>query len=207
MASLSRKFLAGIGIEDDKVDLIIEKHQEVLTEVKEERDNYKTEAEKLSAVQKELDELKESTKDGKENSYKVKYEAIKEDFDNYKKDIESKATHEKKLSAYKTLLKEAGVSDRRIEAVLKVSDVDKVEFEDDGKVKNEADYLKNIKEEWSDFITTQETHGASTATPPQGSGSTAAMSKADIMKIKDTTERQNAWKEYLNASSAAQQKG
>lgn len=191
MASLSRKFLAGIGIEDDKVELIIEKHQEVLTEVKEERDSYKESAERLPAVEKELAELKKATEDGKENTYKVKYEALKEDFETYKKDIQTKETKSKKESAYKELLKSAGVSEKRIDAVLKVSDLSKLEFDEEGKVKDEDKLVKDIKEEWSDFITTQSSKGASTATPPANNGKTT-MTKEQIRSISDPIARQKA---------------
>ena len=207
MASLSRKFLAGIGIDDDKTELIIEKHQEVRTEVKTERDEYKEKAEKLPAVEKELEDLKKATDSGKENSYKVKYEALKEEFETFKKDAEAKETQTKKETAYKHLLKQAGVSDKRIDAVLKVSDLSKLEFDEEGKVKDEDAIIKGIKSEWSDFIVTQGTKGAETATPPSGNSSSTYKSKADIMKIKDTTERQAAWKDYLNGQSAETQKG
>lgn len=194
MASLSRKFLSGLGIEEDKVELIVEKHAEVVNEIKTERDEYKEKAEQLPAVEKELAELKKATENGKENSYKVKYEAIKEDFENYKKEIETKATRSKKEEAYKKLLEDAGVSEKRIAAVLKVSDVDSLEFEEDGKVKDEAKIVKGIKEEWSDFISTTSTKGASTATPPTGTGK-ATMTKEEIRKISDPIARQKAMME------------
>lgn len=198
MASLSRKFLAGIGIEDDKVDLIIEKHQEVLTEVKEERDTYKTEAEKLPTVQKELDELKKATEDGKENTYKVKYEALKEEFDSYKADIETKATQTKKENAFRNLLKEVGISDKRIEAVLKVSDVKGLEFDDEGKVKDEEKLKESIRSEWSDFIATTSSKGAETATPPTGTGK-SGMTREQIRAIADPIARQKAMMENPEA--------
>ena len=58
------------------------------------------------------------------------------------------------------------------------------EMGDDGKFKDSDKILENIKNEWADFITTKETHGADTATPPSNNGG-GKMSKADIMKIKD----------------------
>ena len=88
-------------------------------------------------------------------------------------------------------MQEAGVSEKRINAVLKVSDVDAIELDDEGKVK-EADTLKkSIGEEWADFIVTTETKGATTATPPTGSGK-VYKSKDEIMAIKDAKERQTA---------------
>lgn len=198
MASLSRKFLAGIGIEDDKVDLIIEKHQEVLTEVKEERDSFKEKAEKLPAVEKELADLKAASDDGKENSYKVKYDALKEEFEAYKTDIESKATQTKKENAFKALLKDVGISEKRIEAVLKVSDLSKVEFDDEGKIKDEEKMKADLKDEWSDFITSTSSKGAETSNPPANNGKTT-MTREQIRAISDPIARQKAMMENPEA--------
>ena len=189
--SLTRKFLSALGIEDDKVDEIISAHTDTVNALKEQRDAYKTDAEKLPNVQKELDEMKAAAEKGDKDPYKVKYEALKEDFDKFKKDQAEKETHAKKTEAYKSILQEVGISEKRINSVLKVSDVDSIEFDDDGKIK-EADTLKkSIEEEWADFIVKTETKGANTVTPPAGSGKTYK-TKEEIMSIKDTQERQKA---------------
>ena len=189
--ALTRKFLSAMGIEADKVDEIINAHIEVVDALKAERDDYKKNADKLGGVQKELDDLKAAAEKNGKDPYKVKYEAIKEEFDNYKKDISAKETKANKTAAYRELLKKAGVSEKRIDAVLKVSDVDGIEIDKDGKIKDEDAKLKAIKDDWADFITTQSATGASTSTPPSGSGKTYK-SKEEIYAIKDTGERQKA---------------
>lgn len=189
--ALTRKFLSALGIEEDKVDEIIKAHTETVDALKEQRDNYKSNAEKLTAVQKELDDMKAAAeKDGKD-PYKVKYEALKEDFDAYKKEQADKEARSKKEKAYRDLLQEVGVSERRINSVLKVSDIDKIEFDDEGKIKEAEALKKGIKEEWSDFIVTKGEKGAETATPPAGSGK-AYKSKDEIMAIKDASVRRKA---------------
>lgn len=198
MASLTRKYLAGIGIEEDKIELIIDKHNEVLTEIKDERDKYKEDSEKLPEVQKQLDQYKEAEKKGEKDPYKVKYEALKEDFEEFKKGVTAKETTAKKESAYSKLLKEVGVSEKRIASILKVSDLDSVELDDEGNAKD-ADKLKEaIKNEWSDFIQTTETKGANVTNPPANNTNTVK-SKDEIMKIKNTAERQKAWAELLTS--------
>ena len=144
----------------------------------------------------EIDALKGEKQNAEDKAtsaekWKTKYDALKEDFDAFKKDITAKETKATRTNAYRELLKEAGISEKRIESVLKVSDVDSLEMGDDGKFKDSAKLLENIKNEWADFIATKETHGASTATPPSNNGG-GKMTKADIMKIKDTSERQKA---------------
>ena len=81
MASLSRKFLDSLGIDNDKADLIIERHNEVITEIKDERDKYKADAESLTEIQRQLNEYKEAEKNAEKDPFKVKYEALKEDFE------------------------------------------------------------------------------------------------------------------------------
>lgn len=122
--------------------------------------------------------------------WKTKYDALKNDFETYKNEISAKETKATRENAYRELLKEAGISEKRLASVLKVSDIDKLEMVD-GKFKDSDKLIEGIKEEWADFITTEETHGAKTSTPPANNGG-GKMTKADIMKIKDASERQQA---------------
>jgi len=194
--ALSRKFLAAMGIEADKIDEIINAHSETVEALKAERDSYKADAEKYAQAKSELDAANGKLKDfAKEDSFKVKYDALKEDFDKYKKEIETKETNGRKMSAYKELLKGIGISEKRIDAVAKLAELDKITLDKDGKIEGLDDLKKSLSEEWADFIVKNDTKGARTDTPPTNNG--GAMSKDDIMKIKDTTERQKAWGEYI----------
>lgn len=192
--SLSRKFLKAMGIEDEKIDQIIDAHSETVTALKAEMDEYKSSAEKLTSVQKELDKMRADAKEAEEKNgkdpYKVKYDALKEDFENYKKEVSEKETKANKEKLYTELLKDAGVNEKRIAAVLRVSDLDSVEIED-GKIKNAKDLTKSIKEEWADFITTTKDKGADVTNPPGGTGK-SGKTKDEIMSIKDSAERQKA---------------
>ena len=75
--------------------------------------------------------------------------------------------------------------------------MDSIEFDDEGKVKDKDEILKSIKEEWSDFIQTADVKGANTENPPANTGG-KTMTKDDIMKVKDTTERQKLIKENID---------
>lgn len=204
MASLSMQFLTALGIDDEKGQLICERHKEVLTEIKTERDKYKEEAEKLPEIQKQLDQYKEAEKKGEKDTYKAKYEALKEDFNEYKKGVEAKETTAKKEAAYSKLLKDAGVSEKHIAKILKVSDIDSLELDEEGNVKEADKHTESIKSEWSDFIQTNRTEGAKLANPPTNNTGKAVKTKEEILKIKNTTERQEAWKDFIVAN---QQKG
>lgn len=195
--ALTRKFLATLGIEADKIDEIIGAHSETVEALKEEREKFRIDAEKYTKTKEELDKANEKLKDyGKEDSFKVKYDALKEDFDNYKKEIQTEKSNTDKRSAYKALLKEIGIADKRIDAVAKLVDLEKIKLDKDGKIEGVEDLKKSLSEEWADFIVKSGTQGAATATPPSGEGS-AVKTKEEIMKIKDTTERQKAWADLI----------
>ena len=187
--ALTRKMLKAMSIEDEKIDQIIEAHTETVEALKEERDSYKADAEKLPSVKKELDKLKDdAAKDGDKNPYKVKYEAIKEEFEAYKHDVSKKETKVKKEDAVKAILQEIGVADKRINAVIKVTDLESIELDENGKIKD-ADSLKSsLKEEWGDFIVSKKEAGAPTPTPPANTG--GKLTKEQIMAEKDTAKRQ-----------------
>lgn len=179
--ALTRKFLTALGIEADKIDEIITAHSETVDALKEQRDQYKKDAEALPDVQKELEALQKE-KEGNE-SYKEKYDKEHADFEAYKKDQTDKETKAKKTEAFKALLKEAGVSEKHLGAVLKVSDIDGVELDDKGKIKDSGDRLKSIREEWSDFIVETDKQGAATSTPPEGQGGNGGLASGAGRKL------------------------
>lgn len=170
------------------MDEIINAHTEVTDALKQERDQYKADAEKLPGVQAELDSLKS---EGKDNPFEAKYNELKAEYDNYKAEVTAKETKQAKTEAYKALLKEAGVSEKRLDAVLKVTDLEAVELDKDGNIKGADKLTESIKSEWSDFIITESTQGAKTANPPASTG-TARKTKDEIYAIKDPAERQKA---------------
>lgn len=181
--ALTRKFLAALGIESEKIDEIIEAHTDTVNALKNERDEYKEDAEKLPALQAELNDLKEAMEKNKDNPYKEQYEDLKAEYDKYRQTVEAKETKQKKEAAYKALLKEAGVSDKRLASILKVSDVEAVEFDEDGKVKDADKLTESIKTEWADFIETVKTKGAETETPPAGKGNGGSDHSSRVKEI------------------------
>lgn len=188
--SLKRSMLKAMGIEDEKIEQIMEAHIETVDALKEQRDAYKADAEKLADVQKQLDKANKDLEASGKDTYKVKYEAIKEEFDSFKKEQAAKETHSAKESAYRELLKAAGISEKRIAAILKVSDIDSVELDENGAIKDANKLTESIKAEWADFIPTTTTRGAQTAAPPANTGS--GMTREQISGIKDRAERRAA---------------
>lgn len=172
--ALTRKMLKAMGIEEEKIEQIIDEHAETVNALKQQRDQYKVDAEKLPGVQKELDEYKEAAEKDGESPYKAKYEAAQKELDDYKAEVTAKETKAQKTEAYRKLLKEAKVSEKRLDSILKLSPVDDIELDDKGEIKDAAELKKKIEEEWSDFIITEETLGAGSKNPPGGTGGRSA---------------------------------
>lgn len=181
--AVTRRMLKGMSLTEEQIDTIIEAHTDVVDALKEERDKYKADAEKLSAVEKELKELKASGGD-----FETKYNDLKKQFDDYKSEQSAAAEKAAKETAYKEMLKEAGVSEKRISSVMRVTNLTDIQLDKEGKLKDKEKLVENVKAEWADFIDTKSEKGADTPTPPENKG--GKLTKEDILKIKDTTERQ-----------------
>lgn len=199
--AFTRKFLSALGIEADKVDEIIAAHTEVTDALKEERDKYKADAERLPDIEKRLAEA-EKKMEG-DDPYKEKYEALQKEYEDYKADVSNKETTAKKESAFRHILKDIGIPDKRIDSVIKVSDINGIELTEEG-IKDEDTLKAKLKEEWSDFIATKSTEGAPSANPPTTTGK-ATMTKEQIRAISDPVARQKAMVE--NASLFPQLSG
>lgn len=177
MASLTRKFLDSLGVDEKAQEQIIERHNEVLTEIKDERDKYKTDAEGKEEIQKQLDDLKKKQEESEGTPTEL--EKVKKDladktaeFEKYKNNIEAKETKAKKEEAYRKLLKDAGISEKRIDIVLKASpnEIDALTFDKEGNIKDSDKLTASIKETWSDFVVNQQQKGADVSYPPAGNG-------------------------------------
>lgn len=169
--ALTRKFLKALGIEDDKIDEIVAAHGETVTALKAEIDEAKQGASGLDAITKERDRYKADL----EALQKTSGDAAKvqADFDAYKAQVEKDKTAAKKGAALNAVLKKAGVERESFRAqLIKGWDMDTVELEQDGKVKDEAALLSRIKADYHDFIGTAHTEGTNPLTPPPGGSKT-----------------------------------
>lgn len=175
MASLTRKFLEALGVEEKAQDQIMEKHSEVVNEIKTERDKFKEDAEKLPEVQKQLDDLKAKQSDDDPTELeKVKKELADKtaEYDKYKADIEAKETKGKKEAAYRKLLKDAGIGDKYTDIIIKASEkeIDSIAFDKEGNVKDSDKITAGMKENLANFIVTEQRKGADVSNPPAGNG-------------------------------------
>lgn len=183
--ALTRSFLKGMNLTDEQVSAIIEAHTESIDGIKADRDKYKADSQKVADLEKQLKAFEGS------DDWKKRYDDEHKAFDDFKKDLANKEKIAKIQSAYKTLLKDAGIDEKRIDSIVKITDFSTMKLNDEGKFENSDELTKKVKEEWSGFIVEKSVNGAGTKTP-LGSGNAPKMSKEQIMAIKDGAERRKA---------------
>ena len=194
--ALTRKFLTALGVDEDKADEIIKAHTETVDALKEQAEVNKADAAEAEKLRSKVAELKKDLAEADKSDWEAKYNELKSEYDGYRSDVENKATRSAKEEAYKQLLIDAGVSEKRIATILKVSDIDGLELNKDGKIKTADKLTDSIKEEWADFIVVEQEKGADVAKPPANDGKGGTVTKEEILKIKDTADRQAAMKEH-----------
>ncbi len=150
--AFTRKALKAMGLTDEQIDSLIELHTESTDAIKADRDKYKEDAEKLSDVQRQLDEANSKIAAAEKDDYKGKYESTKAEYDKYKEDVKNEETTAKKSSALKAALKEKGYSEFAIDKITKHGGYgDSIELDNDGKIKDSESLFEKIGKEWGGF--------------------------------------------------------
>lgn len=190
--ALTRKMLTAMGIEPDKVDQIIESHSETVEGLKKQAEELREQASKVPSLEKQVEDLKaaQPTED-----WQAKYDELKQEFDGYKVKVEQEHAEAEKSSLYRSMLREAGVDEKRIDAILKVTDLGEISVKD-GAIQDPDTVKQAIADEWGGFITQTSTQGAKVDEPPANAG--VKMTRDEIMAIKDTSARQKAIAENID---------
>lgn len=184
MVAFTRSFLKSTGLTDEQVSAVMEEHVAVVDGLKADRDGYKEKAEKAADLQKQLDDIANG------EDFKKKYEEEHKAFEDFKKQTASEAETAKVRAAYRKLLSGEGISEKRLDTIIKVTDLSKMKLDKDGNLEGEADLKKAINDEWGEFKTTVTEVGAKVEKPLQTGKATKT--KEEIMAIKDTHARQQA---------------
>lgn len=198
--SLTRKMLKAMGIEDEKIDQIIEAHTETVDGLKEQITQYKASAEKLPGVQKELDDLK---KDSSGSDYKAKYEKEKKDFQDYKNSVAEKESAAAKEKAARAYFESKGIPGESMGLVVRGAKAEISGLELDGeKIKDSSALDALLNGDYKGLVGKTVKTGTETQTPPNTSG--GVKSRDEIYKKDDkgryilsTAERQAALAESM----------
>lgn len=160
--ALTQKMLKAMGIEDDQREQILDAHQEVLESIKSERDEFKKLAEQVPDLQRQLEEAKAASDD---SEWEQKYQDEHQAFEDFKAQVETEKAEADKAQAYRGMLMAAGIDPKRIDSIMRVTDLSQVEMED-GKLKDTEKLQESAKQEWSDFVVKSNTQGSNPANPP-----------------------------------------
>lgn len=161
----------------DKVNQLQTLHHEIVNGLMDEKDEAIQRAERAEKAAE---------------SAKAEKEAAEKSLTDYKAQQTQKDTRATKAAAYKQLLKDNGVLEKHFDRVVKMTgaDIDALELDENGKVKDAKKFMDSQKDVWGDFVATTTTTGAKVDTPHTNTGS--KMTKDQIFAIKDAGERQAA---------------
>lgn len=190
-----REILSDAGVETDRIteaaNRIYDGYSAALDLAHDENAKLREKVAGFDDIRRELEELKKSSK-------QEDYDKLKQEYDQYKADVEKKEAQAAKEKAYRAALKDANLNEKGIEKAVKYADWNGIELDDDGNLKDAKKHIKEVREEWAEYVTTQGQKGADTPKPPTGGGG-AKLSREDIYKtddkgrfVMDTQARQKA---------------
>lgn len=184
--ALTRKLLKGMGLTDEQVDTIIEAHTDTVDGLKANVTRYKADAEKLPGVQKQLDDLKAAGDGG----YKEKYEKEHSAFEAFKTDItakESKAAKERAVRAY---FESKNITGANLDLAMRGCGEEMSALELDGeKIKDTKSLDALVDGTYKSLVSKPAVRLDMGARLNEGG---KPMTKDEIMKITDRTERRAA---------------
>lgn len=174
--AFTRKYLASLGLENDKIDAIIEAHTEVTDALKADITKYKTEADKIPDLEKQVEEAKQDKADAEK--YKKDYEAEKSAHDKLKSDNAAQAETAKKTAALKKLLKDSGYHEKGLDKIVKYTDLNSLELDENGNFKNAEKITADIESEWGEYKGKTEKFEHVPDNPPNNGGGSNQPSRA-----------------------------
>ena len=132
--SLSRSFLKSLSLTDDQISAVIEAHSETVTalnqkysELESRYNSAKESADRLPAVQKELDDLKK-------NDYQSKFEAEQAAHNALKESVSRREARAAKESAVRAYYDGKNIKGKNLAIAMRGTDLDKISLDESGKL-------------------------------------------------------------------------
>lgn len=162
--ALTRRSLKAMGIDDEKIDEIIAMHTETVDGLKADIERYKTDAEKLPEIQKELDALKAAG----DNGLQDKFDALKREYDAYKNEIAQEKAKTAKEAAVKAYYESKGITGKALEIAMRGSGAEIAALEMDGdKIKDTKALDDLVSGVYADLVQKTEVRGQTGGNPPE----------------------------------------
>ena len=180
--ALERKTLRAI-LEDETTDTS-GKLKKILDVLHEETDTLQNQLDEKDAAIAKAEKERDAANSGKQTAEQA--------LNDYKTQQTAKESRAAKESKFREQLKAAGVLEKYFDRIVRLSgeDIDKMELDSKGNVKNADKLAESLKTDWSDYVGSTSTKGAPVDNPPANTGS--KMTKDQIFAIKDAGERQAA---------------
>lgn len=175
--ALTRKFLKAMGVEDEKIDQIIEAHSATVDGLKEQIDALRAEAgngeeakAKLADLQKQLDRANADLEAAKNDGWKDKHDAVQRELEDYKAEIAAKEAQAAKEKAARDWYESKGVAGKALSVAMRGSgaEIAALELDEAGKIKDSTALDALIQGDFAGLVRNTETQGAQTAHPPAG---------------------------------------
>lgn len=192
--ALTRKMLKGMGLTEEQADTIIEAHTETVDGLKEKLKAAEEKAQAAESVQKELDDLK--AKGGED--YKARAEKAEKELKDYKAEVAAKETKAAKEKAARAYFEAKNITGNNLAIALRGAkdEISGIELDDKGGIKDSKALDALVAGEFASLVVKSSARGAATATPPGSKTGGGSMTKAEILAIKDTAQRQAAIAEH-----------
>ena len=206
--AFKRGDLAALGIEPDKIQILIDWHSETVKGLQGKIEELKDNADKLTEAQAELEQVKKdlatankTIEAAAKDDFKGKFEAATAELEMIKSEAAAKETATAKRNALKGELKKAGYSDRAMSLILRNGFADDVEMDEEGNASNLEAVIKQIQadSDFSSFTPKVADTNLKLETPPANTGGKKAMTWDEIDAITDTEERQAAIAQNMEA--------
>lgn len=178
--ALTRKMLKAMGIEDEKIDQIIEAHTESTDALKQQRDEAKAQAADADKLREQIKAAQDAA--GEPDAFKVKYEEAQKALDDYKAEVAQKEAAATARALFKAQVESLGITGSRADSIVRATDLSAFKVEDGAYTDPEA-VKKAIEKDWSDFIPKTTIEGANVPNPPKSDGGEAEpTSLADALR-------------------------
>ena len=156
--ALTIKMLKDLGIEQDAIEAIVKAHGDTVDALKAERD---AALDRASIAEEKAGEA------GKQEIEKLTRELAEksDEFEKFKKAVDAEKADAEKAKLYRKLLIEQGVDARRIDSIMRVTDLSGISVKD-GAIEDADKLSEGIRDTWADFIGTVKTKTSIVGSPP-----------------------------------------
>lgn len=184
--AITRKLLEGMGLEERQVQAIIDAHAETVDGLRARRDEYKEQADRVPDLLKKLEEAKEAK--GSAQEWERKFNDEHKAFEDFKTQLERDRTEADKAKAYRGMLRKAGIDPKRLDAIMRVTDLSEVRVTD-GKLDDAEGLAEAARKEWADFVLKTRTEGAKPDNPPENNAGAEGADPRVVERLRARHER------------------